>query len=62
MMPASDSGPALSATTPTVSSSVTVLPFSSLSVSPGLAQRMTSSSWILSRSKMCDGRPSSNIT
>ena len=39
-----------------------VLPFSSFSVSPARPQRTTSLSWILSRSKMCDGRPYSNIT
>jgi len=62
MMPASDSTACESAITPTCSSSVTVLPLSSLSCSPALPQRTCSPPWILSRSKMCDGRPSSNIT
>ena len=62
MMPASDSTAWASAITPTFPSSSTVLPFSSFSVSPGFAQRTSRWPWILSRSKMCDGRPYSNIT
>jgi hypothetical protein len=57
MMPASDSTACASAITPTASSTSMVLPFSSFSVSPARPQRTTSLSWILSRSKMCDGRP-----
>ena len=62
MMPASDSTCTSSAITPTSPSTCTVLPLSSLICSPALPQRTSRPPWILSRSKICDGRPNSNIT
>ncbi len=62
MMPASASTPASSAITPTRSSTSTVWPFSSFTRSPRRPQRTTRPPYTLSRSKMCDGRPSSSIT
>src|SRR6218665_2825854 len=57
MMPASDSTCSSSAITPTLSSRVMRLPSSNVICSPGLLQRTWSPPQILSRSKICDGRP-----